>query len=172
MDDNETDCRPCPYCAEPIKAAAAKCKHCGEWLAEPPRAKRKRRQYPAILLPLAVTLVALFASAVVPPYALYLATYAPSKDTVKALASARDYFAKLYAEDPNFAMEGPPTSKSIGGARVGINGTLTLTGPNGAPVEHKYFYTATRNAGDAELHPWLVMLDGDVIYRQDEAEEE
>lgn len=25
--------RPCPYCAEPIQAAAKKCKHCGEFLS-------------------------------------------------------------------------------------------------------------------------------------------
>src|SRR5437764_13834999 len=26
----------CPYCAEEIKPAASKCKHCGTWLAPPP----------------------------------------------------------------------------------------------------------------------------------------
>jgi phage shock protein PspC (stress-responsive transcriptional regulator) len=26
----------CPYCAEDIKLAAIKCKHCGTWLADPP----------------------------------------------------------------------------------------------------------------------------------------
>lgn len=30
----ESDRKPCPYCAEPIAAAAAKCRYCGEWLTD------------------------------------------------------------------------------------------------------------------------------------------
>lgn len=30
----------CPYCSEPIKADAKKCKHCGEWLAEPSKSTK------------------------------------------------------------------------------------------------------------------------------------
>ena len=32
----EAATRTCPYCAEEIKPAAIKCKHCGTWLAPPP----------------------------------------------------------------------------------------------------------------------------------------
>lgn len=40
----ERDSRPCPYCAEPIKKAAVKCKHCGSAVeadVEPTQAARK-----------------------------------------------------------------------------------------------------------------------------------
>jgi phage shock protein PspC (stress-responsive transcriptional regulator) len=32
----EVETKTCPYCAEEIKPAAIKCKHCGTWLAPPP----------------------------------------------------------------------------------------------------------------------------------------
>jgi phage shock protein PspC (stress-responsive transcriptional regulator) len=32
----EATTKTCPYCAEDIKAAALKCKHCGTWLVPPP----------------------------------------------------------------------------------------------------------------------------------------
>ena len=37
----EPDEKACPYCAETIKTAALKCKHCGEFLSErPPQARQ------------------------------------------------------------------------------------------------------------------------------------
>jgi len=38
METKET--KNCPYCGEEILAVAKKCKHCGEWLTEEPRAKK------------------------------------------------------------------------------------------------------------------------------------
>jgi hypothetical protein len=48
------DTRPCPFCAEPIQAAAKKCKHCGEMLDPTLRAaaaaqERPRREYDAVV---------------------------------------------------------------------------------------------------------------------------
>lgn len=41
-DDAASDEKPCPFCAEPVKRAAKKCRHCGESLVDGAKEGRKR----------------------------------------------------------------------------------------------------------------------------------